>query len=137
MNPIAPKHERRRGIHTPAALAGAVPTPYDWGPWRLDPSHLTLTHDASTYEIDLETCTSSAQVLDWVMQINTKTWGDNATIAGLVRAFDDLLHPQANLCSSGQSRQLSRTSIRSSVTQQVRRAALPLIDYTPRAGDTP
>jgi hypothetical protein len=92
----------------------------DWGPWRLDPAVLVLylePHHA--YEVDLERCTTSAEVLDWVCQVAAKTWADDATLAGLVRALDDVLAPQAHLCSSGQPKTLGLDSI----GELVRRAA--------------
>jgi hypothetical protein len=90
-----------------------------WGPWHLDAAQRTLWTDAGgyRYEIDLDRCTSSAQVLDWICQIAGKLWGGSdaghdAIIAGLVRALTDVLHPQANLCSCGRGRRLSKPKIR-------------------------
>jgi hypothetical protein len=82
-------------------LLRAVPKPSDWGPWRLDASNLVL--HAGEYEIHLYECDSAAKVLDWIAQIAGKSWGDNETLAGLVRVLDDVLDMQANLCSFGQS----------------------------------
>jgi hypothetical protein len=36
---------------------------------------------------------------------------DDAYLAGLVRALDDLLHPMANLCSGGKAKTLSRAAL--------------------------
>jgi hypothetical protein len=90
-----------------------------WGPWHLDRAQRTLWTDAGgyRYDIDLDSCTSSAQVLDWICQIAAKTWGGtearhNAITAGLVHALTDVLHPQANLCSDGYGKRLSRPQIR-------------------------
>lgn len=91
-----------------------------WGPWRLDPAALVLytdpgSHVGYRYEIDLESCLSSAAVLDWVCQIEAKGWGtpaeDAETVAGLVAAFVDILAPQARLCSWGRSRRLTRRAV--------------------------
>ena len=93
--------------------------PGGWEPWHLDADRRVLWTEGGgyCYEIDLDTCTSSAEVLDWICQINGKQWGGSdaehaAIVAGLVRAFADVLHPQANLCSSGRSRRLSRPQLR-------------------------
>lgn len=78
-----------------------------YGPWRFQALNLTLELDLDgnwIYEIDLEKCTTSASCLDWIMQINGKSWADAAVVAGLVEALDELLHPQATLCSSGVER---------------------------------
>lgn len=91
--------------------------PRQWGPWRLDP-HLCVLYpsDPYRYEIDLETCTSSAKVLDWICQIATKDWaGDDATLAGLVRALADVLNPQATLCGSGIDKRMTKAAIRKHV----------------------
>jgi hypothetical protein len=74
-----------------------------FGEWSYDPADLTLTH-AGGYDIDLERCSTSAEMLDWIFQIASKTWCSPITLAGLVRAFDELLHPQGYLCSSGVER---------------------------------
>lgn len=76
-----------------------------WGPWLLNPRTFVLvTFVASyAYEVDLEDCTTPADVLDWIAQVAGKTWADDATTGGLVRALGDVLDPQANLCSDGKS----------------------------------
>jgi hypothetical protein len=56
-------------------------------------------------------------VLDWIIQVAEKTWADDATVAGLVRALDDVLHPQAHLCSMGASKTLDRRKIRALIHQ--------------------
>src|SRR5271170_2712748 len=47
-----------------------------WGPWRYVESNLTLVYAPRDshwrYEVDLERCTTSAQVLDWIFQLRTK-----------------------------------------------------------------
>lgn len=89
------------------------------------------------YEVDLYRCTSSAEVLDWIIQIAGKEWAsaehggddsehnpdgwtDDAILAGLVRALDDVLHPQAHLCSFGTSKRLGRRRIVELVAQAAR-----------------
>jgi hypothetical protein len=90
-----------------------------WGPWHLDEDLLVLWTEAGgyRYEIDLEECLSSAHVLDWICQIAGKTWGGgedahDRIVGGLVNAFIGVLHPQANLCSFGASKRLTRTKVR-------------------------
>lgn len=108
---------------TRASEIAATPRAGDWGPWRLDGRTCVLYPDEPyRYEVDLETCTSSAEVLDWICQIAGKTWADDATLAGLVRALDDVLRPQATLCPSGQSKQLTAAAIRARVKEMGKRA---------------
>jgi hypothetical protein len=91
----------------------------DWGPWYLD-AELRVLYPAGRdrYEVDLDRCLTSAQLLDCVCQVAGKRWADDATLAGLVRALNDVLKPQANLCSFGQAK---RVGI-SRVTELVERA---------------
>lgn len=97
-----------------------------WGPWHLDAKARTLYTEAGgyRYDIDLETCTNSAEVLDWICQIAEKHWGPEegrpAIVAGLVHALIDVLHPQGNLCSWGQSKRLTRAKIRHLVDEVAR-----------------
>ena len=73
--------------------------------WRFDRRTLCLVPDvAPWYEVGLERCRTSAQMLDWIMQIAGKAWATDRVLAGLVRAFDYYLDPQAHLCSGGVER---------------------------------
>lgn len=87
-----------------------------WAGWRLSDDARRLERDPydprHRYWVELETCDSSAQVLDWICQIASKYRRDDAATAGLVRALDDLLHPQANLCGEGKPKKLSKRRLR-------------------------
>lgn len=94
-------------------ILNSVPPPRDWGPWRLDTRTWVLYPVRPyRYEVDLEECLTSAAVLDRVMQIAGKAWADDELIAGLIRALDDVLSPQANLCPFGASRRIARAKAR-------------------------
>lgn len=81
----------------------------DWGPWHLDGNQrLLFVTDPYRYEVDLDDCHTSAQVLDWICQVAGKTWADDAILAGLVRAIDDVLYPAENLCSGGRAKSIDR-----------------------------
>jgi hypothetical protein len=75
-----------------------------WGEWRLNAKALTLTHSQTNYEISLDEMTDSAQILDWVFQIQAKAWATPDTVSSLLDALADLLDPQANYCSGGVGR---------------------------------
>lgn len=79
-----------------------------FGGWSLDRRTLCLVlrdvNGDDLYEIDLERCRTSAQLLDWVMQVAGKLWATDAVLAGLVRALDAYLDPQTRLCSFGMER---------------------------------
>jgi len=89
----------------------------NWGPWKLRKSNYTLVlpygdRRGDRYYIDLETCTTSAGVLDWIAQVTLKTWADDAVIAGLVRALNDILELQGTLCGGGIGKRLDVATIK-------------------------
>lgn len=72
-----------------------------YGPWTFDSDKLTLTHRAyGGYEIDITDMNTCASVLDWIFQIQSKDWTDNPeTVASLIQAIEEIINPQATLCS--------------------------------------
>jgi hypothetical protein len=70
--------------------------------WKYRKSNRTLTLAMKPgYEVDLDRCTTSAQVLDWIAQVAKKTWATRKIIADLVLMLDRCLDLQANICSWG------------------------------------
>lgn len=53
------------------------------------------------YEVDLEGCTDSVKVLDWIAQIASKQIHSDEDVGQFVRALDDLLRLQQQLCGQG------------------------------------
>jgi hypothetical protein len=82
-----------------------------WDRWRYNQENLTLTLEwtngpfdptrSCLYDIDLEKCGTTAQMLDWICQVSRKCFVGNDDVANLVEAFKDLINPQQNLCSFG------------------------------------
>lgn len=70
---------------------------FNEGKWRYRPENYTLTHSKYKYEIDIESCTSSEEILDWIFQIAGKTWATPSDIGNLVNALNALLDVQQNL----------------------------------------
>ena len=71
-----------------------------YGPWKFDRKALILTHK-NGYEINVAEWKTSAEVLDWIFQVQTKAWNDPETMHALIEAIEDIIHPQSSLCSSG------------------------------------
>ncbi|MFH1629661.1 MAG: hypothetical protein ABIE47_13180 [Pseudomonadota bacterium] len=71
--------------------------------WKFNKKALTLDLEAypGGYQVDLERCNTSAEVLDWIIQISKKTWATDEILSDLVRQLDQCLHLQKNLCSCG------------------------------------
>lgn len=77
-----------------------------WGNWIYHPGNFTLEcqdERGFIYEIDLDRCRTSAEVLDWIFQVQGKTWATAEIVKYLLEALDDLLTPQGTLCSFGVS----------------------------------
>jgi hypothetical protein len=86
----------------------------DWGGWELEGTYLSCApyaHNDMRYEFSITRCRSSAKVLDFIMQVAGKSWATAPLLAGLVRAFDDILRPQENLCSGGRDKRLTEVQI--------------------------
>jgi hypothetical protein len=85
-----------------------------WGHWTLDAKSRSLVIttvnqygvSSPTYSINLESMNSSASVLDWIAQLNEKTWASREDIGNLVKAIDDIfdLH---SFCGMGQDRNIN------------------------------
>jgi hypothetical protein len=82
-----------------------------FGPWVYRPENLTLTCEdlgpakaasPQGYEIDLETCTSTGQVLDWIAQISRKA-PPSYVVGFLVMALDEILNLQGRYCGMGRN----------------------------------
>lgn len=99
----------------------------DSNPWKLNPEEYTLELFSPSakhwvYAVDLETCTDSAHMLDLIFQINTQYQDipEEQVIVGLNRLLNEILHPQATLCSMGNSKTLTRAQIRALVDEYVK-----------------
>ena len=92
-----------------------------WGPWRLRTDNYTLeilrADGTFRYGVDLERCRTSAQALDWIYQVAHKQWATDEILVQLVRALDDVLRPQQNLCSMGASAEIESDRLRDLVVQ--------------------
>ena len=85
-----------------------------WGCWIYHPENFTLEcrdERGFIYEVDLELCRTSAEMLDWIFQVQGKTWATAEIVKDLLDAFDDLLSPQACLCSFGKSGRINPREI--------------------------
>ena len=86
-----------------------VPPPADgdwWGSWRYNAKTLEIEYYEEEgkykYGVDLQRCNSSAEVLDWIFQVNDKMWCGYECTGHLVQAIRDLL--KRDFCSGGQDR---------------------------------
>ena len=78
----------------------------EWHGWVLEQedgpaSQVLIYPPAGDYWVPVGQLKTSAQVLDWIVQISQKTWATAPVLSGLVLALDALLNLQANFCGSG------------------------------------
>jgi hypothetical protein len=100
-----------------------------WGAWTLDTERACLVYDAwqevrgngsgvtkgvpqyTAYlgapEIDLDRIRDSAGLLDWIYQVEGKTWATARITKDLLSAFDAIFSPQQNLCTGGGSKTIA------------------------------
>ena len=65
--------------------------------WEYDADVRVLRYDY--YEVDLERMRTSAEVLDWIVQVSHKgAWGTPKVVGDLVRLVDAILGLQQNYC---------------------------------------
>lgn len=70
-----------------------------WGRWTLNPNNACLETQNPTYQIPVDEMTSSASILDWIFQIQEKTWASSQDVGDLVEAVADILG--RGVCGSG------------------------------------
>ena len=84
-----------------------------WGNWRFSSKDNLLIirkspspgeRERDLYEVILERCNTSAEILDWIAQLNGKTWTTPEDIGYLVEALNDLLSLQSNFCGGEEER---------------------------------
>lgn len=73
----------------------------NFDPWYLDRENYCLVLKGNGYWVPLKEIHNSAQMLDWIFQIKTKTWATPEVMFGLLTALDSLLCPQSLYCSWG------------------------------------
>ncbi len=80
----------------------------EWGHWQLNLATkcLEFREEGSwRYEVDLDRCKTSAQILDWLCQLLEKSWVTTTDVGCLLQALDDLSGGlQASVCGCGVDR---------------------------------
>jgi hypothetical protein len=85
-----------------------------WGRWTYNPANHCLEivkyigSSKFPYEVDLDRCNKSSKLLDWIYQVQGKTWISPDDVADLVYAVDDILDGvQSQLCSFGTNKEFN------------------------------
>ena len=99
------------------------PVRKQWGYWIFRSTTLVLELQTErggwAYEVDLQRINSTAEMLDWIFQLNHKNRCDDSIygnenhdlIGDLIQAFDDIFEPQANCCSWGNEKKFSGSKL--------------------------
>ena len=74
-------------------------TSLNFGNWYLETSNLTLQNKKANWEVDLEKCNTSAQILDYIFWMRTRSNVTDQDLIDLLNAFQCILNPMANFCS--------------------------------------
>ena len=85
-----------------------------WGKWTFNREMFCLVYEGDGgewYEIELCTFTDSAAILDWILQVTSKTWMPAQGMADLLKAINDIFCPQQNYCSWGKNRKRDPTEV--------------------------
>jgi hypothetical protein len=99
-----------------------------WGNWRFSRSNNLLIirksrdpgeRERDLYEIALEQCNSSAEILDWIGQLDGKNWTTAEDMGYLVEALDDLLSLQSNFCSGGEEQSDGKPNYAKRILEQL------------------
>jgi hypothetical protein len=108
--------KKSRGLGDAVSLADShdyrrlVPRHGDtWGDWKYDAEYFVLAVDDAErhhYEVNLREFKTSAGALDWIFQVAGKTWVTPVQLGDLIQAIDDIIEPQATLCSGGHDKTL-------------------------------
>ena len=72
--------------------------------WRFHQKALTLVHQDTGYDVDLETCRTCPELADWIFQVTNKNWVSTEDLGFLIRDLNTLLGPQGSLCSCGKEK---------------------------------
>lgn len=74
--------------------------------WCWIPSTMTLRyqHNGIDYPVPLTDMRTCADMLDWIMQLTEKQWLGHSELGAFIHAVNELIRPQACLCSGGNDR---------------------------------
>jgi len=112
-------HAQARGDNTPGNRLGDLPSVMfrapkhgdTWGPFKFNTKNFTLEfhrssnhRDYNPYYIDLERCIDSSHMLDALFQMGNKVWLSTVNRGQLLEAVQDIMEPQAWLCSGGRDK---------------------------------
>jgi hypothetical protein len=67
--------------------------------WEVVRSNLTLRHQVTGYEVDLERMETPQAVLDWICQVSNKAWISKEGLGEFVLLVDFFAKPQESMVS--------------------------------------
>lgn len=85
-----------------------------WGRWTLNTNTACLetviaADTGATYQVPVDELSNSAKILDWVFQVEEKTWANSADVGDLVSAVREIIG--RGVASSGKDNPLDPKKI--------------------------
>jgi len=72
--------------------------------WKLDLSDMVIEATGKHwYEIDLDRCKSAKEILDWIIQVQKKSWATDEIVSDLVLILNDIIDIQGHIVHSTES----------------------------------
>jgi hypothetical protein len=68
-----------------------------WGSWTLNRKTNELGYPPAAYWIPAEQLQSATNLLDWIFQLNSKSWVTPQLMKDFLDAVEDLVHPQSSI----------------------------------------
>lgn len=73
------------------------PPKRQWGGWKLSDDNETLDFEETAYWMYVKQLENPVQLIDWIFQLNGKTWVTPEVMKDFLNAVDDLVSPQATI----------------------------------------
>ena len=83
---------------------------YQYGNWSVNPENLTLDYrhtNGTLYDVPLWEMKNSAEVLDWIFQVEEKTWSTPEDVNNFITALVEIFG--RGICGGGQDHPITNT----------------------------
>jgi len=100
-----------RAVLTSDLPGYVAPPPLYFKGWVYDRRSRMVIYKESGYDVPMWNCNTSAQILDWIIQLSQKEWEAPDALLGFIRMVNYLIDIQAHLCPGGESKFLKLTEL--------------------------
>ena len=71
------------------------------GSWTINMPSQTILYAKTDDEIELKDCRTCAGMLDWIFQLQEKTWISDKDMRDFLKIMNQVFYPQGLMCSFG------------------------------------